>query len=109
MTESRDPAALSADARELAARMETDPTFCLDVAYQLLRGREQIAELKEELERERRRVEVCVRAMTPGAELDGSVRGVLRRAIPPLVFFAAGIVVFALVLLLLRAGPEIPV
>jgi acyl transferase domain-containing protein len=100
MNEPRDPVALSRDARELAGRMQDDPTFQLDIAYQVLRGREQIEELQAELERERRRVDACVRAMRPN-DPDGSLRGVLQRAIPPLAFFVAGMIALAVCLLLL--------
>jgi hypothetical protein len=105
MSEPREPVALSGEANELAGRMASDPTVRLDVAYQLLRGREQIAELRAALDLERRRVDVCVRAMTPTSDQDASsIRSVLRRAAPPLLFFVAGMIALALCLLLM-GGP----
>jgi hypothetical protein len=103
MSEPRDPVALSKDAEDLAGRMRDDPTFRLDMAYQVLRGSERVAELQVELERERRRVDVCVRSMMP-SEPDGTLRGVVRRAIPPLAFFLAGTIALAVCLLLLGKG-----
>jgi hypothetical protein len=103
MSESRDPAALSAEARELVSRMQADQSFCLDVAYQLLTGRQRVEQLTAELDMERRRVDACVRAMAPPPVSGGPIRRALVKVVPAIAHLLAGMLFFVLLLVALSA------
>lgn len=93
MSETHDAPELSVQARELAAALEADATLRLDVAYEMLVGRETLGALRTELATERRRLEASVRAM---AGQPRGARSEFARLVPWLSCFVAGMVVFAL-------------
>lgn len=97
---------LAAEARQLAAEMEGNAARRVDLAYQLVNGRARIAALNQELAVERQRLEACVRSLASGSS-SGPLQRALTRVLPPLLFFVAGMVAFAVLTFLLSiANPR---
>lgn len=94
---------LAAEAARLAAEMEGDPARRVDVAYQLLHAKLRIGELSRELTLEQQRLEACVRSLASG-QASGPIQRALARVLPPLLFFVAGMVVFAVLTFLLSVA-----
>lgn len=82
--------------QEAAERIYGDRTLALDVVYQLMRLEETKEDLERQLGDEQRRLELCIRAMGPVPEPGTPLEQAIRRIVPGFLFFAAGMIVFAL-------------
>src|SRR5437870_5099438 len=94
----QDPQALAVEATGLAARMQSDSTLRLDVAYQLLTGRGRIDELTRELATERRRLNAALRMTPPSTE--PRLPLAIIRVVPWFLCVVGGMVAFALLTLM---------
>ena len=98
-----DPAA---DARDLAARLATDPALRIDAAYELILARATISGLRVELDQERQRLEASVRAMA--VPVPAGIRAYGGRIGAGLAFFVGGMLACVLLSWALAAvGPGI--
>lgn len=93
-------AGLHEEAAELAERLAIDPLLRLHVAQEVVFARRIIASLQAEIDVERRRTDTAV-ALSSSSPGPGPMVRVAMRTLPAVLHFLAGMVGFAVLLILL--------
>ena len=84
--------------QEAAERIYGDRTLALDTVYQLLRLEEANEQLRAELDKEGRRLDLAIQALGPLPETGSALGRAAKKALPGLLFFLVGVVALALAL-----------